>query len=251
MDIIALLQQVGLTQYEAEAYHTLLQEGPLTGYQLGKRSRVPLPRSYDVMERLSERGLALVQPGDPPRYLAEDPTRFLEQLRSSMTSRLEELAATLMALPSSDVSDEFWVIRGRERIRDRAAAMVGEAEHSLGLHVPTSMGNDMADLVSEARGRGCRVLQAAHTARLAADAVLILVDDREVLAGTAASDRSQAVVTGNRAMVAMARACFHAELVQQRPTRTLETTESANDWLAWEEDKEKRLRLLIGGSDVA
>jgi sugar-specific transcriptional regulator TrmB len=251
MDIIDALQQVGLTQYEAEAYHTLLQEGPLTGYQLGKRSRVPLPRSYDVLERLSERGLALVQPGDPPRYLAEDPARFLEQLRSSMTSRLDELAATLMAVPSSDGGEEFWVIRGRERIRDRVAATIGEAEHSLGLYVPASMSGDMADLVSEARRRGCRALQAARTARLAANAVLILVDDREVLAGTAATDRAQAVVTGNRALVAMARACFQAELPRQRPSRAADTARRTNDWLAWEEDKEKRLRLFIGGSDMA
>jgi sugar-specific transcriptional regulator TrmB len=251
MDIIESLKQVGLTQYEAESYHTLLQEGPLTGYQLGKRSRVPLPRSYDVLERLSERGLALIQPGDPPRYLAEDPAHFLEQLRSSMLSRLEELAATLTAVPSSDVREEFWVIRGHKRIQDRVAAMIGEAEHSLGLRVPASMNSHTADLVSQARARGRRVLQAAGTAGLAAEAVLVLVDDREVLAGTAATDRSQAVVTGNRALVAMARACFLAELPRQRPARTTETSEAAHDWLAWEEDKEKRLRLLIGGSDVA
>lgn len=252
MDVIESLQQVGLTQYEAEAYHTLLLEGPLTGYQLGKRSRVPLPRSYDVLQRLSERGLALVQPGDPPRYLAEDPARFLEQLQRSMTSRIEELAFTLMAVPASEVGEEFWVIRGRERIRDRAAVMIGAAEHSLGLHMPTLTGNDMADLVSEARGRGCSELQAAWTAQLAADAVLLLVDDREVLAGTAATDRSQAVVTGNPALLDMARTCFHADLMQHhRPTRATESVRTANGWLAWEQEKQKKLRLLIGGSNVA
>jgi sugar-specific transcriptional regulator TrmB len=251
MDIIASLRQVGLTQYEAEAYHTLLQEGPLTGYQLGKRSRVPLPRSYDVLERLSERGLALVQPGDPPRYLAEDPAHFLEQLRGDMTNRLEELTVALMAVRAADVGEEVWVIRGRERIRDRVAAMIGEAVHSLGLQAPASISGTLADLVSEARRRGCRVLRATGTVRLEADAVLVLVDDREVLAGTAATDQSQAVVTGNRALVAMGRACFQAKRPRQRTTRATETIEGASDWLAWEEEKEKRLRLLIGGSDVA
>jgi sugar-specific transcriptional regulator TrmB len=251
MDIIEALQQVGLTQYEAEAYHTLLQEGPLTGYQLGKRSRVPLPRSYDVLDRLSVRGLALVQPGDPPRYLAEDPARFLAQLRTSMMSRIEELAATLTAAPASDARDEFWVIRGRARIRDRAAAMISQAEHSFGLHAHASMRADLADAVSAARVRGCRMLQTAQMARLGADAVLVLVDDREVLTGTAATERSQALVTGNSTLVAMARACFQTELPRQQPTHARETSEAANDWLAWEEDKQKRLRLLIGGSDVA
>ena len=33
-----LLQRIGLNKYEAEAYLALLAEGPLTGYELGKRS---------------------------------------------------------------------------------------------------------------------------------------------------------------------------------------------------------------------
>jgi hypothetical protein len=49
----------------------------------------------------------------------------------------------------------------------------------------------------------------------------------------------------------MARDCFHAEPPREQPTRAGETSEAANDWLTWEEDKERRLRLLIGGSDVA
>ena len=65
---VELLQRVGLNKYEAEAYFALLADGPLTGYELGKRSSVPLSKSYETLERLTRRGLALVQPGDPPRY---------------------------------------------------------------------------------------------------------------------------------------------------------------------------------------
>jgi hypothetical protein len=42
MTAIELLQQIGLNKYEAEAYYTLLSEGPLTGYELGKRSLSPV-----------------------------------------------------------------------------------------------------------------------------------------------------------------------------------------------------------------
>ena len=35
---VELLQRVGLSKYEAEAYYVLLLQGPLTGYELGKRS---------------------------------------------------------------------------------------------------------------------------------------------------------------------------------------------------------------------
>ena len=75
-----LLQQLGLTKYEAEAYHALLIAGPLTGYELGKHSGVPQSRCYDTLERLLARGLATVQPTTPPRYAAEDPARVLPQV---------------------------------------------------------------------------------------------------------------------------------------------------------------------------
>jgi len=47
-----------------------LVAGPLTGYELGKRSPVPLSPSYETLERLTRRGFALVEPGEPLRYAA-------------------------------------------------------------------------------------------------------------------------------------------------------------------------------------
>src|SRR5215469_8121657 len=101
MTAVEQLQQVGLNKYEAEAYYTLLAEGPLTGYELGKRSQVPLSRSYEVLERLTKKGLALVQPGDPPRYIAEDPDRFLGHVRLRMTRTIDSLASSLATLAHS------------------------------------------------------------------------------------------------------------------------------------------------------
>src|SRR5947199_5519438 len=99
MTAIELLQQIGLNKYEAEAYSTLLSQGPLTGYELGKRSQVPLSRSYEILERLTQKGLALIQPGDPPRYSAQEPEQFLQQTRSDMTALLDALASALVPLP--------------------------------------------------------------------------------------------------------------------------------------------------------
>ena len=90
--MIDLLQQVGLNKYEAEAYAALLRHGPLTGYELGKRSEVPLSRSYEILERLATKGLALVQPGDPPRYTAEPPEQFIDRTRAATTTTLDALA---------------------------------------------------------------------------------------------------------------------------------------------------------------
>jgi hypothetical protein len=76
----------------------------------------------------------------------------------------------------------------------------------------------------------------------------VLADDCELLAGTI-EDPAQAVVSRNRALVALARA--RATTYTHAPATSSEEAEIATDWLAWEADKQRRLRLLRGGSDVA
>src|SRR5437773_3504867 len=128
MTPIELLQQIGLNKYEAEAYYALLAHGPLTGYELGKRSPVPLSRSYEILERLMEKGLALVQPGDPPRYMAQDYQQFLAQVRSTMESTLGALTTSLAAMPMDASVNEFWVLRKRQNILAQAQAMIESAQ---------------------------------------------------------------------------------------------------------------------------
>src|SRR5260370_36826608 len=102
MTAIELLQKIGWNKYEAEGYYTLLSDGPLTGYELGKRSQVPLSRSYEILERLAQKGLALVQPGDPPRYIACEPQQLLGQVRSTLSATLDDLARPLAPLSRPD-----------------------------------------------------------------------------------------------------------------------------------------------------
>src|SRR5215207_8129611 len=128
---VDLLQRVGLNKYEAEAYFALLADGPLTGYELGKRSSVPLSKSYETLERLTRRGLALVQPGDPPRYLAERPDRLLAQTRADQESVLTALAAALSGIERGDPNDGFWVVRGRANVLARARATIDEAREEV------------------------------------------------------------------------------------------------------------------------
>ena len=104
---LELLQEIGLNKYEAEAYYTLLTQGPLTGYELGKRSQVPLSRSYDVLERLSQKGLALAQPGEPARYRALEPALFLGQVRAGMEQTLQTLASSLTTAQQATPSAEL------------------------------------------------------------------------------------------------------------------------------------------------
>jgi sugar-specific transcriptional regulator TrmB len=242
--VVDLLQRVGLNKYESEAYVALLEYGPLTGYELGKRSAVPLSRSYEILERLTARGLALVQPGDPPRYIAEAPEQFLERTRTATTATLDALAHALAELGPSALPEGFWVIRGQEPILAHARTSIARARRTLAISVASAYSAALAEALAQARERGCRVVQPALDARAeAAATVLLLVDDREGIVGTLApAERAQAVASANPGFVAiLARYC--APPLVFNALRTAEATAATQplDWLDWEERKQRRL----------
>jgi sugar-specific transcriptional regulator TrmB len=257
MDPADLLQRIGLNKYEAEAYLALLAEGPLTGYELGKRSAVPLSRSYEVAERLTQRGLALVQPGDPPRYLAADPDRFLGRVRADQAATLAALGGALAELPRPDPAEEFWVLRGRAAILDRLSALIDEAGETVLLASPPDL-PAIEPALARARARGCRVVRAASPRPPLA---LLLVDGRAALAGSLDSpERCQAVVGGHPALLAALAGFFAGSAapatltpipVGAPPVGSLADQPSPLDRVAWEDRKQRRLWRLTTGGQVA
>lgn len=234
--IVELLQQLGLSKYEAEAYAALLATGPLTGYELGKRSAVPLSRSYEILERLVQKGLALVQPSDPPRYAAEDPGTFLARTRAAQAATLDALSAAFASLPRDDGGDDFWVVRGREPILAHARAMIAAARQAVALAAPA--GAALADALAEARARGCQVRHAPGDAQQLA----LLADDRRALLGTLAPEGTCQAVSGrNAALVGTVRVALRAPTgVPSAPVAAADDGAAA-DWLGWESRKQRRL----------
>lgn len=238
---IELLQEIGLNKYEAEAYYALLTHGPLTGYELGKRSQVPLSRCYDTLERLSQRGLALVQPGDPARYLALEPTLFLGQVRANMEHTLHALSDNLAALPESEKPGEFWVVRGRWHILARAQSLCATATQSIQFALPETALEEISGSLAQARSRGCDV--SLLTGNAYNSAILsLLVDGREALLGTLTPEEScQAIYSANPALLTvLARAFLQARPRVGGPPEEQSAPEEA-DWLAWEQRKQWHL----------
>src|SRR5258708_36815077 len=199
---IDLLQEIGLNKYEAEAYYTLRTQGPLTGYELGKRSQVPVSRSYDVLERLSQKGLALAQPGDPARYMALEPRLFLGQVRAGMEHTLNALAETLTAAQQAGNAGEFWVVRGRQHILARVKTLCTTATQTVQLALPKACLDELTDSLAQARQRGGTIsLNTEQTS--GATNVSLLIDGRAGLLGAIAPEAGcRAVLSTNPSVLA-------------------------------------------------
>ena len=241
--LFELLQQIGLSKYEAEAYVALVRFGALTGYELGKRSEVPLSRSYDVLNRLADKGFVLVQPGEPPRYAALPPEQVLERLRAEHAARLEALAQAFTTLEQPDDKDMFWVARGRTAALGLARDAIEHAGSEIAIRIGAAQRIALEQSLAAAQTRGCRLVAETAGAHTTQDELTLVVDGRVALVGRLTPADSCQVMQGrDTAFVANLRRSFGAARSAVRiepPARSPEPQRL--DWLAWEERKQRHL----------
>ena len=90
---MATLRDLGLSEYEAQAYRTLLERGPATAKELSRTSDVPMGRIYDVLNALERSGLVRSQAASrPKKYVGVDPKTALGKLLEDKQSELDRRA---------------------------------------------------------------------------------------------------------------------------------------------------------------
>jgi hypothetical protein len=69
LDVLAILQELSFTEYEAKAYLALLEKAPLSGYAVSLNSGVPRSKIYEVLGGMVARGDVMISQEDTPLYL--------------------------------------------------------------------------------------------------------------------------------------------------------------------------------------
>jgi sugar-specific transcriptional regulator TrmB len=100
---MASLQDLGLSEYEAKSFRSLLRTGPTTAKDLSRASDVPMGRIYDVLNTLETYGLVRSQTASrPKKYVAVEPETALDRLLADKKGQLEAKAEQY-----EDIADEL------------------------------------------------------------------------------------------------------------------------------------------------
>src|SRR5437870_4906473 len=97
IDERGLLQALGLTKYETQAYLALLALRVSDARDLSRHSSVPTSKIYETMVRLEALGLVEVQASRPRKFMAREVGEALEELK---TQKRREFEGLLKSLPS-------------------------------------------------------------------------------------------------------------------------------------------------------
>ncbi|GEM_PF-3072448 len=94
-DIVQALMKVGISEYEARVYLSLVLYGQLTARQISERTGVPYTRVYDIIKKLSERGWVEKVSENPLTFKAKPPTVVASIIRRIYEKKLMEIDKVL------------------------------------------------------------------------------------------------------------------------------------------------------------
>ncbi|MHA1713310.1 MAG: TrmB family transcriptional regulator [Candidatus Ranarchaeia archaeon] len=94
--IIEKLRELGLAQYEAKAYLSLLQNNIESASKLSRLSGVPRTRIYFVLENLAQKGWIKIYSGYPLLFRAKKPEQVISSIKNAYVRFLESLQAILV-----------------------------------------------------------------------------------------------------------------------------------------------------------
>ena len=155
---IEQLQQLGFSQYEAQAYVALLQRNPLTGYELAKVSGIPRPNIYPVLTRLEERG-AVVRLDTPEgtHYAPIAAEELVGRLQSQFQCSLEAARGSLSEISQVTEHEHIWNTRGYPPMLEHSQAIVDSADKELLVAIWPHEAKALKDSLRAADERGVEV----------------------------------------------------------------------------------------------
>ena len=172
--LVGMLRELGLNQYEAQAYLALWQGAKSAG-EVAESGHIARPRVYDVLEKLQEKGFAAVKTGRPVKYAAMPLDEAIKTLKKHKESRLlediqkiDEMSARLgKQLGASEattrfgIEDNVWALKGRNAIYSRMAQMLERSkQHVVVCSPPDSAARKIKENLEHfqaARARGVKV----------------------------------------------------------------------------------------------
>jgi len=144
--MVTQLKELQLSTHEAVAYATLLMHSSMTASALCKETGIPDSKIYHALDGLSEKGLLIVQKGNPNVYQPMPPKEAVASLKQRLTESFNEKISEADGLvdmmtplyESAEKPEELevaYIIRGRKNIINRMKALIETAQKEITIFV--------------------------------------------------------------------------------------------------------------------
>ncbi|KPV63773.1 MAG: Sugar-specific transcriptional regulator TrmB [Candidatus Bathyarchaeota archaeon BA1] len=138
-----ILHELGLTEYEARAYLSLIEKGAVTANQLSEYANVPYSKIYETLNSLDRKGWIETEEGRPKRYYPRSPSEALgaAKLRlENMTKSWEQafLSELQPLYERREIREkpDIWILRGEFNMLAKLREVLDKAKSELMIAAP-------------------------------------------------------------------------------------------------------------------
>jgi sugar-specific transcriptional regulator TrmB len=137
------LRDIGLTEYECQAYLALVNSGELTAGKTSEMTKIPYSKVYSVLDNLERKGWVEVKGGRPRLYYPRSPVEAIRAAQIKQENKFEQnknqIVTELQPLyEQRDVKEkpEIWIIRGVENVASKIKEILDNVKKELMVVVP-------------------------------------------------------------------------------------------------------------------
>jgi HTH-type transcriptional regulator, sugar sensing transcriptional regulator len=141
---VAVLGQVGLTDYEARAYIALVARGIGDAAAIAQAAGIPRTSAYKVLESLAQKNYAQPAGGKPLLFKPRRPLEVAESLKGSIQEVFEKLEALHDIAAEHGEPQLVYLLNGHEKVIGKIAELLDQSTKSFILTTP-----QVADLRDE------------------------------------------------------------------------------------------------------
>lgn len=153
--IVALADRLSLSEYERDAYFTVLEHGSLTASELAERADIPQPRIYDTVRSLAARDLVELREARPMEVVAIEPAEALGDVRDTVDDLLAQLEAAFTR-PDAD-EGAVSLVTSASAIRRNVGRILAAASYELSLALTPELIAEFESELRAARDQGVSV----------------------------------------------------------------------------------------------
>jgi sugar-specific transcriptional regulator TrmB len=130
--MISKLMEIGFSEYEARIYIALIKSSPSTAYEVAKHAAVPTSKVYEVLAKLTDRGVVTeIDDHDRRRFVPLSPDDLITHHRSRLGTTLETLREELNDISTSAELTFLRSIRDYRYLIDKTKRVIEDASQTL------------------------------------------------------------------------------------------------------------------------
>lgn len=157
--LIEEMKQLGLNQYEAKAYLTLLEEYPVNGYTLSKYSGVPRSRIYEVLEGLIKKQIVFERKNSSGiTYYPLEPDLLIKKLKKNYKNIIDYVQKeTTNIFTRRKNQFDSKIISGKKNIFEFIKLLIDNTKSRIDISIWEDEYNDIEDSLNLALDRGVKI----------------------------------------------------------------------------------------------